>query len=187
MSEINWVLTLLVFFSRILDVSLGTLRIIFIGKGKRLLAPLLGFIEVFIWIVIVSQLVQNVSNIVGYLTYAAGFAVGNYVGLVIENRLALGTLTVRATVSQNSDALIQDLKDSGYGVTSYHAEGSTGPVRVIHTVIKRRELGDVIDLIKENHPDGFYTVEEIRQVNEGVFHRPQPHSPFRFIGLSGKN
>ena len=187
MGEINWALTLLIFGSRILDVSLGTLRIIFIGKGKRLLAPLLGFMEVLIWIMVASQLIREVSSIVSYLAYAAGFAVGSYFGMWIENRLALGTLTVRITVSKNSDALIEDLKESGYGFTMYEAEGSTGHVRVIHTVIKRKELGAVINLVNENHPNAFYTVEEVRQVNEGVFHHPQPHSPWRYIGLKGRS
>ena len=186
MSEINWVLTLLIFLSRILDVSLGTLRIIFIGKGKRLLAPLLGFIEVFVWIVVVSQIIKNVSNLVGYLAYAAGFAAGNFVGMWIEDRLALGTMMVRVIVSKEPEALVNVLKEAGYGITSFDAEGTSGPVKVIYTVVQRKELGDVVALIQKNHPHAFYTVEEVRQVSEGVFHRPQPHSPFRFIGLKGK-
>ena len=186
MSEINWVLTFLVFFARVLDVSLGTLRIIFIGKGKRLLAPMLGFVEVFIWIVMVSQLVKNVSNIVGYLAYAAGFAVGNYVGMLIEDRLALGTLIVRVIETERMVGLIQALKDEGYGITSFDAQGASGPVKVIYTVINRKELNDVIRLIKKNQPHAFFTVEEIRQASEGVFHRPQAHFPFRYIGIKGK-
>jgi len=186
MSEINWLLTLLIFLSRILDVSLGTLRIIFIGKGKRLLAPLLGFIEVFVWIVVVSQIIKNVSNLVGYLAYAAGFAAGNFVGMWIEDRLALGTMMVRVIVFKEPGALVKVLKEEGYGVTAFDAEGTSGPVKVIYTVVQRKELGDVVALIQKNHPHAFYTVEEVRQVSEGVFHRPQPHSPFRFIGLKGK-
>jgi uncharacterized protein YebE (UPF0316 family) len=186
MTEINWLLTLLIFLSRILDVSLGTLRIIFIGKGKRLLAPLLGFVEVFVWIVIVSQIIKNVSNLVGYLAYAAGFAAGNYIGLWIESRLALGTMMVRVIVSHDPEALIEVLKEAGYGITAFAAEGASGQVKVIYTVVNRKELGDVLKLIQETHPHAFYTVEEVRQVSEGVFHRPQPHSPFRYIGLKGK-
>jgi uncharacterized protein YebE (UPF0316 family) len=186
MNEVNWILTLLIFLSRIFDVSLGTLRIIFIGKGRRVLAPLLGFVEVFIWIVVVSQIIQNVSNLVGYLAYAGGFAAGNFVGLWIENRLALGTMMVRVIVAIEPEALVNVLKEAGHGVTSFPAEGASGPVRVIYTVVQRKELADVIRLIQVNHPHAFYTVEEVRQVSEGVFHRPQSHSLFRFIGLKGK-
>ncbi|MFH2040589.1 MAG: DUF2179 domain-containing protein [Chloroflexota bacterium] len=186
MNEINWVLLLLVFFARIVDVSLGTLRIIYLGKGMRLLAPLLGFVEVFIWIVMVSQLVKNVSNLAGYLAYAAGFAAGNFVGMAIENRLAIGTLMVRAIVSGETDALIGSLRDSGYGVTFFDAEGASGPVKVIYTVIKRKELRDVVERMKVTNPNVFYTIEEVRQANKGVFHPSQIFATHKYPALKGK-
>ncbi len=186
MNEINWTLTLIVFLARIVDVSLGTMRIIFISKGKRLLAPLLGFVEVLIWIVVISQLVKNVSNLVGYLAYAAGFAAGNFVGMAIENRLAIGTLLVRAIVAGETEILIRELKDAGYGVTFFDAQGASGPVKVIYTVINRKELNDVVQRIKLNHPHAFYTVEEVRLASEGVFHRPQIHTPLHYLRLKGK-
>jgi uncharacterized protein YebE (UPF0316 family) len=186
MSDFNWFLPLLVFFARILDVTLGTLRIIYINKGKRLLAPLLGFIEVFIWIVVVSQLVRSVSSLAGYLAYAAGFAAGNYIGMVIESRLAIGTLIVRAIVAGETDALVRSLKEAGYGVTYFDANGANGPVNVIYTVINRKELNDVVGLLHDYHPHVFYTVEEARQTSEGVFHHMQPPNPIQYLGLKGK-
>ena len=186
MNEINWILLLIVFFARIVDVSLGTLRIIYISKGMRLLAPLLGFVEVFIWIVVVSQLVQNVSNMAGYLVYAGGFAAGNFVGMAIENRLAIGTLMVRAIVAGDTETLICSLKDSGYGVTYFDAQGTSGPVKVIYTVIKRKELKDVIKRMQDNNPDIFFTIEEVRQANKGVFHPPQIHTSMKYSRLKGK-
>ena len=185
MSEINWFLPILIFFARILDVSLGTLRIIFIGKGKRLVAPILGFVEVFVWIVVVSQLVQNISNLVGYLAYAAGFAAGNYIGMVIENRLALGTLVIRAIVNADIGVLEKSLKDAGYGFTSFDAHGSTGPVKIVYTVINRKELNDVVRIFHDNHPHIFFTVEEARMASEGVFHQ-QSLLKFQHLGLKGK-
>ena len=78
-----WVLLpVMVFFARVADVTLGTMRIIFISRGKRNLAPLLGFVEVFIWITIVSQIVSNAHNLLAYLAYAAGFATGSLPGHV---------------------------------------------------------------------------------------------------------
>lgn len=186
MDEINWTLTAMVFFARIVDVSLGTMRIIFTSKGKRLLAPLMGFVEVFIWIVVVSQLVKNVSNLAGYLAYAAGFAAGNYVGMVIENRLAIGTLMVRAIVSGDPVNLIQTLIEAGYGVTYFDAQGASGPVKVIYTVIKRKEVKDVIKRIQDCDPDVFFTIEEVRQANKGVFHQDHYQSTSRYQGLKGK-
>jgi hypothetical protein len=93
MSIFDWytwvILPLIVFLVRLTDVTLGTMRIIFVARGRKYLAPLLGFIEVFIWITVVSQIVRGAQNIVAYLAYAAGFAVGNYVGMIVEERLWL--------------------------------------------------------------------------------------------------
>lgn len=186
MLETNWYLPILVFFARIMDVTLGTLRIIFIGKGKRLLAPLLGFVEVFIWIVVVGQLVRNVSNLIGYLAYAAGFAAGTYVGMLIENRLAIGTLIVRAIVAGETETLIRSLNEAGYGVTLFNARGAIGPVKVIYTVIKRKELVDVVHLLQTIHPDVFYTVEEARLASKGVFHSQQSTQLLHHLGQKGK-
>jgi len=166
----SWVIMpLLVFFARILDVSLGTMRIIFTSRGKRRLAPLLGFVEVFIWVVVISQIVQNLSNIAGYFAYAAGFAAGNYVGIFIEEKLALGTLIIRAILSEASVELTESLRTAGFGVTSFLAEGATGPVTVVHTVFRRKELNDVVNIIRQVNPKTFYTVEEVRSAREGIF------------------
>jgi hypothetical protein len=96
------VLPILIFLARVIDVSLGTLRIIFIARGRRKLAPLLGFFEVLIWIVVVSQVMQNLHSPLSFIAYAAGFATGNYVGMWIEDKLAIGTLIVRVIVPQEA-------------------------------------------------------------------------------------
>jgi uncharacterized protein YebE (UPF0316 family) len=181
-----WViLPLLVFFARILDVSLGTMRIIFTSRGKRHLAPLLGFVEVFIWVVVISQIVQNLSNIAGYFAYAAGFAAGNYVGIFIEEKLALGTLVIRAILSETSDDLIDRLRASGYGVTSFLAQGALGPVTVLYTVFRRKELNEVVDIISQVNPKAFYTVEEIRSAREGIFHPAKSAHPGSRLSIPG--
>ncbi len=90
-----WVfLTFIVFFARVADVTLGTMRIFFTSRGKRNIAPLLGFVEVFIWVVAVGQIVKNVHSITAYIGYAAGFAAGTYIGMKIEEHLALETLVL---------------------------------------------------------------------------------------------
>jgi len=108
-------LPLLIFFARMTDVTLMTLRIIFVSRGKRYLAPLLGFVEVFIWIAVVSQIIRGANNLVAYLAYAAGFAAGSYVGIYIENRLAIGTLVVRAIIPRGADELVARLHSAGRG------------------------------------------------------------------------
>ena len=165
-----WViLPLLVFGARVMDVTLGTLRIIFISRGRRKLAPLLGFFEVLIWIVVVSQIMQNLHSPLSFIAYAAGFATGNYVGMWIEDKLAIGTLIVRVIVPQEASQLMTQLHDAGYGVTSIDAHGTTGAVTLIYTIVKRKDLYDVMTIIQNTYPKAFTSVEEVRSTHEGIF------------------
>jgi uncharacterized protein YebE (UPF0316 family) len=163
------VLPILVFFARVTDVTLGTLRIIFISRGKRNLAPLLGFVEVFIWITVVSQIVSHAHNILAYLAYAAGFAAGAFVGMYIENRLALGTQIILAVVQDNSHRLIVHLHAAGYGVTCVDGEGANGPVKLIYTVFPRRNLEEVLSIIHTTHPNAFLSVQDVSSTQAGIF------------------
>lgn len=173
MENFDWyawvVLPLMIFGARILDVSLGTLRIIFVSRGKKAIAPILGFIEVFIWIVVVSQLIGNLKNWIAYLAYAAGFAAGNYVGMLIEDRLAIGTMVLRVILSQGAQELTNLLRQAGYGATQVDGEGVSGPVKLIYTVVKRKNLGNVVSIIHQVNPKAFFSVEEVRSAQEGIF------------------
>jgi uncharacterized protein YebE (UPF0316 family) len=160
---------LLVFFARVADVSLGTLRIIFISRGKRNLAPILGFVEVFIWITVVSQIVSHAHNIIAYLAYAAGFAAGNYVGMYIEDKLAIGTQIIRLIVQNESFPLTQNLHDAGYGVTCVPGQGTAGPVMLVYTIVRRKDVAKVIDIIHQTHPNAFLTIEDLRSTQAGIF------------------
>ncbi len=163
------VLPILVFFARVTDVSLGTLRIIFVARGRRKLAPLLGFFEVLIWIVVVSQVIQNLHSPLAFIAYAAGFATGNYVGMWLEDKLAIGTLVVRVIVPQEASRLMTQLHNAGYGVTSIDARGSTGHVTLVYTIVKRKDLYDVMTIIQNTYPKAFTSVEEVRSTQEGIF------------------
>lgn len=166
----TWVyLPLIVFGTRVLDVTLGTMRIIFLSRGRKLLAPLLGFVEVLIWITVVSQIVGGAQNIVAYVAYAAGFAVGNYVGMVIEDRMAIGTLVIRIILSRDGQKLIENLREAGFGVTHVDGHGASGPVSLVYTVVMRRELARVVDIIHTTTPKTFFTVEELRSFQQGIF------------------
>jgi uncharacterized protein YebE (UPF0316 family) len=166
----TWViLPILIFFARVSDVTLGTLRIIFISRGKRRVAPVLGFFEVLIWIVAIGQIVQNLQSVTSYLAYAAGFATGNFVGMFVEDKLAIGTLIVRAIVAHDAGVIAEQLKAAGYGVTTVDARGTTGQVALIFAVIKRKDYVEVMDIIHRIQPKAFVTVEELRSAQEGVF------------------
>jgi uncharacterized protein YebE (UPF0316 family) len=168
-----WIgIPLLIFLARVIDVSLGTMRIIFTARGKRNLAPLLGFVEVFIWVVAISQIMRDLDNFASYLAYAGGFAAGNYVGMWLEERLAIGTLVVRTILpyqDSQSGELAQRLQGAGYGVTIVDGQGANGPVRLYYTIVKRKDLPIVSEIIHSTHPRAFFTVEELRSVKEGIF------------------
>ena len=173
METFDWygwvVLPVIVFLARLVDVSLGTLRILFLSRGRKYLAPLLGFVEVLIWITVVSEIVRSAQNVVSYLAYAGGFAVGNYVGMLIEERLAIGTLVIRAILSHDGASLVDRLRSEGYGATYVDGHGASGPVMLIYTVVLRKELDHVRNLIQEVHPQAFFTVEELRSARQGIF------------------
>jgi uncharacterized protein YebE (UPF0316 family) len=180
----TWViLPLFVFVARLIDVAIGTLRIIFTSRGKRKLAPLLGFVEVFIWITVIAQITRGSNNVVAYLAYAAGFAAGNYIGMYIEDKLAIGTLVIRAIVPDEiSTSLANILKEKGLGVTSVNGMGSHGPVRLIYTIVMRKELAMTAEAIKSVHPSAFFTVEELRSAEHGIFlPSAQPATPFGML------
>jgi uncharacterized protein YebE (UPF0316 family) len=163
------ILPLLIFISRVVDVTFGTLRIILVSKGKKYIAPFLGFFEVLIWLIAISRIMQNLDNYVNYIAYAGGFAAGNFVGIILEEKIALGVMIVRVITQKPADKLINKLNSLGYGITSVDAKGSKSDVNIIYTIILRQELKKVIDLIKEYNPLAFYSVEDVRYVNEGTF------------------
>ena len=165
-----WVtLPIIIFFSRICDVSLGTLRHVFISKGFRKIVPLLGFFEVLIWIIVVAQVMKNLNNIACYLAWAGGFATGTYVGLWIEEKLALGLQVIRIITNQDCGELLDALKRENHGITVVDAQGAVGPVKMIFTIIKRKNVKEVAQLIRKHNPTAFYSIEEIKNTSQGVF------------------
>ncbi|MCR4404045.1 MAG: DUF2179 domain-containing protein [Candidatus Acetothermia bacterium] len=173
---VAWVLPLFIFLARIVDVSMGTVRVIFIARGLKLLAPLLGFVEVLVWLLAIGQIMQNLTNFVSYLAYASGFALGTFVGIIIEDKLSLGLVLFRIITQREAEELIEWLKSEHYGVTVVPAQGAKGPVRIIFTVVKRRDIPAVAAKIQEFNPHAFYSVEDVRFVSEGVFPLPRARS-----------
>lgn len=164
---VNWVLIpLMIFFARLLDVTLGTLRIVFISKGDKVTAPILGFIEVLIWIVAIGQVIQNLNNVASYLAWAAGFATGNFIGMYIEEKLALGQMIVRVITAKPADELIAQMKKLGYQFTCVDATGNQGRVNLLFTIVRRKDLKRVISLVHAHNPQAVYTVEDVQKVSE---------------------
>ncbi|MBX3043740.1 MAG: DUF2179 domain-containing protein [Candidatus Kapabacteria bacterium] len=175
----------LIFLARILDVSIGTIRIILIAKGLKKIAPILGFLESFIWIIAVSQIMLNLNNFYYYFAYSMGFATGTYFGIVLEEKLSLGFVIVRVITYKDATELVRHLRESNHPATVIDAEGQNGDVKVIFLVIKRSSSADLIQSIKHYNPNAFYTIEDVKFVSGGVF--PSQTNPmfagkyFRFI------
>lgn len=163
------ILPALIFLARICDVTIGTLRIIFIARGNKVIAPILGFFEVLIWIIAISRIMHNLDNWICYIAYAGGFATGNFIGLRVEEKLAMGVRGFRIVTGDQSNKLIDELQRAGFGLTFMQAEGTTGKVIMIYTVVQRQNLDLVKKLVARIDPDAFYIIEDIRTVKNGVF------------------
>jgi uncharacterized protein YebE (UPF0316 family) len=169
------VLPLLIFLSRILDQSIGTLRVIFVSKGMKNVAPFFGFFEVIIWLLAVTQVMKHLNNPMSYIAYGAGFAMGNYIGILIEEKLSLGTALIRIIPRRETTELVQNLKSEGFGVTQLDAEGVMGSkVKILLTITKRKNVPMVIQMINKCNPNAFYTIEEVKAVKDGYFGMPAP-------------
>jgi uncharacterized protein YebE (UPF0316 family) len=163
------ILPLLIFMARIMDVTIGTMRIVMVAKGQKFWAPILGFFEVFIWIITMSKVMQNLDNWMCYIGYAGGFATGNWVGLILEEKLAMGIVKIQIITRKEASQLISALKDAGYGITHHDAHGANGIVSIIHTIVKRTDIDKVDNIIMTYNPKAFYSIEEIKFVSQGVF------------------
>ena len=162
-------LPFLIFLARVADVCLGTVRVIFITRGYKYLAPLMGFFEVLIWLMAIGQIMKHLSSPVCYIAYAGGFAMGNFVGIRIAERLSLGTALVRLITQMKADELVRSLRDADFGVTTVDGQGVSGPVKVIFTIVPRREVQRVVDMIKKFNLQAFYTIEEVGYAEKGTF------------------
>jgi uncharacterized protein YebE (UPF0316 family) len=135
----------------------------------KYVAPIIGFVEILIWLLAIGQIMQNLSSPACYVAYAAGFATGNFVGISIAERLSLGVVMIRVITAQDALPLVERLKAENYGVTSIDGHGTSGQVKVVFTLVPRREVPSVVGLIKLFSPKAFYSIEEVNFVEKGIF------------------
>lgn len=160
------IMPLLIFFARVTDVSINTLRIMFMLNGKKKIAPILGFFEALIWLLAIGQIFQNINNPMSYLAYAGGFAMGTFVGMTIEEKLALGRVLVRVITPTPMPELIEYMKEKNFRFTSVGAEGRFGKVNLLFTVMKRDALTEFVGKVKAYNDKAFYTIESVKRVSE---------------------
>ncbi len=166
----SWIVVpLLIFLARISDVTLGTLRFIYLGKGYRKAASLLGFFEVLIWIIAVREVMINLRNFLCIFAYASGFATGNYVGIWLEEKLSVGMALMRVVFSRDSSEFTNFMKERGYGYTLVDGKGTRTHVKILFSVVKRKSLKEILDYLQTSNPNSFCTIENIKSVHEGIF------------------
>ena len=161
------VLPMVIFFAELVVVTCGTLRIIFVSRGDKILAPIIGFVEVTTWLFAISQVMKNVSDVSCFFAFAGGFTVGNFLGILIEKKLAMGLAQVSIVMSAERTGLIDELRALDFGVTCVRGQGSQGPVDVVFTVVRRRQLPQVLNLVEA--AGAFYAVDEVTSVSQGIF------------------
>ena len=158
---------LLIFVARVVNVSMGTVRSVVAVRGQKYLATVIGFFETLIFILAISNVLQNVGNIWNVLGYCGGFAAGTLVGLTLEEKLALGYVTVQAISKSSGPAIALALRDAGYGATEVIGKGLAGSVYVVDTVVKRRNVSSIVSLVSGVDKDAFVTVDNIARVLRG--------------------
>jgi len=160
---------LVIFVLRIGDMSLDTIRVLFVVRGKKKLAWILGFFQALIFVVAISSVLANADSWLNILGYAAGFATGNVVGMFIEDRMALGHLHLTIYSSMRGAAIAEALRKDGYGVTEISGRGKDGTVTVLHCSVLRRKMDSVETIVLEEDPSAFITTADVRQVRRGFW------------------
>ncbi len=164
----TWVvIPLLVFCSRIIDVTIGTARVIFVSRGYKAMSAAAGFFEVLIWLLAIGQIMKNLSNPICYIAYAGGFALGNYIGITLTEKMSLGTVLVQVMTNRDASALVAALKESEYGVTTVQGQGAFQPVKLVFTIVSRTHLNNVLRIIQTHNPKSFYSIHEIGSMAKG--------------------
>ena len=157
-----YVVPLLICLARIVDVTLGTVRSLLANKGHKKVAPFIGFFEVTIWVSAMGVVVQNLDHWFNLLAYGLGYAIGNFLGIFVEEKIALGNSVVRIITNEKAHDLAKILVEKGFRVSLVNAQGNNGKVSIIFLLVKRKTLKSLIPLITKHNPLAVYSVEDIR-------------------------
>jgi uncharacterized protein YebE (UPF0316 family) len=162
-------LPLVIFALRVCDMSLDTLRVLFVIRGRRPITWILGFFQSAIWVIAITSVLANVNNIWNLIGYAAGFATGNVVGMMIEEWLAIGHAHMRIISSSRGSAIAESIRQDGYAATELSGRGKDGMVAVINCSVRRRDIDRVRKQAIAIDPTAFLTVEEVRPLQRGFW------------------
>lgn len=158
---------LLIFVLRIGDVSIGTLRVIYMVRGRRMTAAALALVESLIWMFAVSRIFGGAHDPVKMVGYACGFAAGTLIGLSFERLIDKSSIIVRLIVREKPAEMVTALREAGYGVTAVSGEGREGAVQVMFIVAPRKHGDRLIELIQQIEPAAFFTVDPVQRAYGG--------------------
>ncbi len=157
---------LLIFLSRIIDVSLGTLRIILANKGIKIYSAVIDFFEVLIWLLVITTIIKNLDNVFAYMAYCLGYASGTYFGICLEEKISFGYVKLSIITKKNLAKMIEDLRPTKYVFISNSINSSHGKIKIINAFLERKYLKKVIKKVKGRDPNAFYTIEDLKMIKE---------------------
>jgi uncharacterized protein YebE (UPF0316 family) len=169
LSSSAWLGALLIFVMRVINMSLDTIRVMMVVRGRKGMAWVLGFIETVIYIFVLTTVIQEFDNILNIVAYAGGFATGNVVGMWIEDRIAIGHTHLRIISSDAGLAIAERLREEGYAVTEITGRGRDGEVTLLNVSVLRRNKDNVCEIVQEVDEEAFITAEELRPIRRGYW------------------
>jgi uncharacterized protein YebE (UPF0316 family) len=169
LSDNIWISALMIFLLRVIDMSLDTMRMLFVVRGKKPIAWILGFLQSLVFVIAISTVLANLNNILNVIGYAAGFATGNVLGMFIEERLAIGHIAMRVISAKKGSTIPDALRKAGFAVTEIQARGRDGKVTLLNSSIMRRDVSRFEDLVTKTEPGAFITAEDVRPIRVGFW------------------
>jgi uncharacterized protein YebE (UPF0316 family) len=164
-----WLGAGLIFMLRVGDMTLDTLRVLVVMRGRKGVAWIFGFFQALIFVVAISSVLQNLNNPLNMIGYAAGFATGNVVGMMIEERMAIGHIHLRIVSSRLGSAIADKIRHEGYAITEISARGKDGMVSVLNCSVLRKNVSRIYKIVNEVDADAFITAEDVRPVRRGFW------------------
>jgi uncharacterized protein YebE (UPF0316 family) len=164
-----WLSAGLIFTLRVTDMTLDTMRVLFVMRGRKPIAWVLGFFQATVFVIAITTVIRDLSNPLNIIGYAAGFATGVLVGMTIEERLAIGYLHMRVISSRRGTGIAEKLRSEGYAVTEIPARGKDGMVTMLNCSVPRKEIGQLRETVNAVDPEAFITSEDIRPIRRGYW------------------
>lgn len=160
---------LFIFFAKVTDVSMATIRMIMVVRGRRLQAALIGFIEVTIYVLAIGKVLSGLNNPINVIMYASGFATGNYMGIFLEEKMALGNIIVQVITEHDILGIVDKLRNQGFGVTVFEGYGRQGIRHLINVTLQRKNLSKLYAILDDHDKKAFVTVMDARAIRGGYF------------------